>query len=157
LFCMVHQSSTDTLSTTGPALLTHLPDWAVPVWLWILLVAGIALIAWGRRFGPVVVEPLPVTVRPQEMVLGRARLLQQSSSRDAAATALHSATSVRLALQLGLRRESTLDALVAALAPHVQRSPEQIRSLLGPTPVTRDQDLVQLARDLDRLEKEIDR
>lgn len=150
-------SATDPMATTGPELLTHLPDWAGPVGLWILLVAGIALIAWGRRFGPVVVEPLPVTVRPQEMVLGRARLLQQSSSRDAAATALRSATSVRLALQLGLRRESTLDALVAALAPHVQHSPEQIRSLLGPTPVTRDQDLVQLARDLDRLEKEIDR
>src|SRR5699024_12156016 len=61
------------------------------------------------------------------------------------------------ALQLGLRRESTLDALVAALAPHVQHSPEQIRSLLGPTPVTRDKDLVQLARALDRLEKETDR
>ena len=150
-------SATDPMATAGPDLLSYLPDWAGPVALWILLVTVIALVAWGRRSGPVVVEPLPVSVRPQEMVLGRARLLQQSSSREAAATALRSAASVRLALRLGLRRQSTLDALVAALAPHVQRSPEQIRSLLGPTPVTRDQDLVQLARDLDRLEKEIDR
>lgn len=150
-------STTDPMAASGPDLLTYLPDWAGPVALWILLAATIALIAWGRRFGPVVVEPLPVTVRAQEMVLGRARLLRQSSSRDGAATALRSAASVRLAQRLGLRHESTLDALVAALAPHVEHSPEQIRTLLGPAPVTRDQDLVQLARDLDRLEKEIDR
>ena len=49
------------------------------------------------------------------------------------------------------------EGLVAALAPHVDRTPEQLRTLLGPTPVTSDQDLVRLAHDLDRLEKEIDR
>lgn len=147
----------DPMASTGQTLLSYLPDWAGPVALWILVVATIALIALGRRFGPVVVEPLPVTVRPQELVLGRARLLQQSSSRDAAATALRSAASMRLAERLGLRPESGLDALISALAPHVERSAEQIRQLLGPTPVTSDQDLVQLAQDLDRLEKEIDR
>ena len=113
--------------------------------------------ALGRRFGPVVVEPLPVTVRPQELVLGRARLLQRSGDRQAAATALRSAAASRLASRLGLRRESALDGLLAALAPHVGRSPEQLRALLGPRPVTSDQDLVRLAHDLDHLEKEIDR
>src|SRR5699024_7183961 len=135
----------------------YLPSWAGPLALWLLAVAAIALIALGRRFGPVVVEPLPVTVRPQELVLGRARMLQQSGSRDAAAASLRSAAATRLADRLGLRRESALDGLLAALAPHVDRSPEQLRELLGPTPVASDQDLVRLAQDLDRLEKEIDR
>ena len=87
----------------------------------------------------------------------RARLLQRSNSRDAAARALRSATSTRLADRFGLRHESALDGLIAALVPHVDRTPEQLRALLGPAPVTSDQDLVRLAHDLDHLEKEIDR
>ncbi|QNN81833.1 DUF4350 domain-containing protein [Brachybacterium sp. Z12] len=150
-------SATDPMSSTSQTLLGYLPDWAGPLLLWLLLVAAVALVALGRRFGPVVVEPLPVTVRPQELVLGRARLLQRSNSRDAAARALRSATSTRLADRFGLRHESALDGLLAALAPHVDRTPEQLRMLLGPTPVTSDQGLVRLAHDLDRLEKEIDR
>ncbi|WP_304502159.1 DUF4350 domain-containing protein [Brachybacterium sp. FME24] len=150
-------SKGDPMGASGQTLLAYLPRWAGPLALWILTVAAISLVAIGRRFGPVVVEPLPVTVRPQEIVLGRARLLQQSSSRDAAATALRSAAATRLADRLGLRHESSLDGLLATLAPHVDRSAEQLRELLGPTPVTSDQDLVRLAQDLDRLEKEIDR
>ncbi|APX32437.1 hypothetical protein BH708_06550 [Brachybacterium sp. P6-10-X1] len=150
-------SPSDPMSTSGQTILSYLPSWAGPLALWLLTVAVIALLALGRRFGPVVVEPLPVTVRPQELVLGRARMLQQSGSRDAAAASLRSAAATRLADRLGLRRESALDGLLAALAPHVDHSPEQLRALLGPTPVTSDQDLVRLAQDLDRLEKEIDR
>ncbi len=150
-------SATDPMGTSSQSLLSHLPDWAGPLGLWLLLAATIALVALGRRFGPVVIEPLPVTVRPQEMVQGRARLLQQSGERDAAATALRTAAARRLADTLGLRHERALDGLIAALLTHVDRSPEQLRALLGPAPVTSDQDLVRLAHDLDRLEKEIDR
>ena len=150
-------SANDPMGSTSQTLLGYLPDWAGPLLLWLLLIATVALVALGRRFGPVVVEPLPVTVRPQELVLGRARLLQRSGDRQAAATALRSAAASRLASRLGLRRESALDGLLAALAPHVGRSPEQLRALLGPRPVTSDQDLVRLAHDLDHLEKEIDR
>ncbi|MFC7376312.1 DUF4350 domain-containing protein [Brachybacterium sp. GCM10030267] len=150
-------SASDPMNSGAQSILTYLPDWAGPLALWILVAGTIALLALGRRFGPVVVEPLPVTVRPQELVLGRARLLQQAEARDAAATALRSAASTRLADRLGLRRESALDGLIAALASHVDRTPEQLRTLLGPTPVTSDQDLVRLAQDLDSLEKEIDR
>lgn len=150
-------SPNDPLSNQGQSILSHLPPWAAPLALWLLLVAVAAVMAIARRFGPVVVEPLPVTVRPQELVLGRARLLQQSSARDAAASSLRSAAATRLADRLGLRHESALDGLIAACAPHVDRSPEQLRELLGPTPVPDDQALVRLAQDLDRLEKEIDR
>jgi hypothetical protein len=90
-------------------------------------------------------------------VLGRARLLQRAGARDAAASALRAAAATRLADRLGLRHETALDGLLAALAPHVGASEAQLRALLGPTPVTSDRDLVRLAHDLDRLEKEIDR
>ena len=150
-------SATDPLGSTSQTLLSYLPDWTGPLLLWLLLIAAVALVALSRRFGPVVIEPLPVTVRPQELVQGRARLLQRSGDRQAAATALRSAAASRFAHRLGLRREAALDGLLAALAPHVSRSPEQLRALLGPTPVTSDQDLVRLAHDLDHLEKEIDR
>ena len=150
-------SASDPMASTSQTPLGYLPDWAGPLLLWLVLVAVVALVALGRRFGPVVVEPLPVTVRPQELVLGRARLLQRAGARDAAATALRSAAATRLADRLGLRHETALDGLLAALAPHVDRTEEQLRSLLGPATVTTDQDLVQLAHELDRLEKEIDR
>ncbi len=150
-------SANDPMAATSQTPLGFLPDWAGPVVLWLLLVTVVALVALGRRFGPVVIEPLPVTVRPQELVLGRARLLQRSGSRDAAAASLRTATSIRLADRLGLHHESSLDGLIAALAPHSRRTPEQLRTLLGPTPVTSDPDLVRLAHDLDHLEKEIDR
>lgn len=150
-------SANDPMAATGQTLLGHLPDWAGPTLLWVLLAATIALVALAHRLGPVVQEPLPVSVRPQELVLGRARLLQQANARDAAARSLRSAAAARLAHRLGLRRESSLDALLAALAPHVEHEPGRLRDLLGPAPVPTDQDLVRLAHDLDRLEKEIDR
>lgn len=147
----------DPMASAMPDLLSYLPNWASSVALWLLITVGIALLAFSRRFGPVVVEPLPVTVRPQELVLGRARLQQQAQARDAAASSLRTACTRRIADWLGIRQVETLDALVAALAPHLEQSPERIRSLLGPTPVRSDQELVQLAHDLDLLEKEIDR
>lgn len=147
----------DPMASTGPDLMSYLPAWASSVALWLLITVAITLLAFSRRFGPVVVEPLPVTVRPQELVLGRARLLQQAQSRDAAAASLRNAAARRLADRLGLRQVETLDALVSALTPDLEQSPEQIRSLLGPTPVRDDHALVQLAHDLDLLEKEIDR
>ncbi len=57
------------------------PGWVVPSLL-LIVVATIAAGIWrGRRFGPLVVEPLPVTVRAGETMEGRARLYQRSSAR----------------------------------------------------------------------------
>src|SRR5699024_8098030 len=103
------------------------------------------------------VEPLPVTVLPQELVLGRAQLLQRAGARDDAALALRAATSSRLADRLGLRHDSSLDGLIATLRAHVAHSEAQLRRGLGPAPVPSPQGLVRLAHELDRLEKEIGR
>lgn len=154
-------SPNDPMATDGESLLTHLPDWAGPALLWLLLLGVVAVVVAGRRLGPVVVEPLPVSVRPQELVLGRARMLQRSDSREAAATALRSATCVRLAEMLGLRRSDSVEVLLAALRAHTDRSPADLRRLLAPDGTAPapadDRQLVQLASDLDQLVKEIDR
>lgn len=150
-------SATDPMSTIAPTVLDHLPPWAGPLALWLLLVAVVALAAVSRRHGPVVVEPLPVTVRAQELTLGRARLMHRARAHQEAARALRAATASRLAHRLGVHREARLDVLVDALAPHTRRSPEQLHRLLGPAPVADDRALVRLAHDLDRLEKEISR
>lgn len=150
-------SATDPMSSDLASPLEQLPPWTGPVALWLAVCALLALWALSWRLGPVVVEPLPVSVRSQELTVGRAHLLRRADGRDAAARSLRSAAAVRLADRLGVRRREGLDALVAALVPHARRDAGEIRRLLGPEPVASDADLVRLAHDLDRLEKEIDR
>ncbi|WP_152354379.1 DUF4350 domain-containing protein [Brachybacterium subflavum] len=150
-------SPTDPLAAQHPSLLDRLPDFALPLALWGCAIVLAVLLAVSRRLGPVVVEPLPVSVRARELTVGRAHLLHRADARDAAARALRARTAVRLASRLGVRREGRLDALIAALAPHTALMPEQMRTLLGPTPVRSDQELLRLSEDLDDLEKEIDR
>lgn len=150
-------SATDPMATTVPGPLERLPAWSGPVALWLILTALLALWALSFRLGPVVVEPLPVRVRAQELTIGRAHLWRRARARDRAARALRSATAVRLADRLGLRRQEGLDALIAALAERTGADPSSLRRLLGPEPVTHDPDLVRLARDLDRLIQETER
>lgn len=149
-------SSADPLATDRPSLLDRLPDWFWPSLLWILLATLALLLALAHRLGPVVIEPLPVQVRARELTLGRAGMLQRADARDSAARSLRAATAVRLAGRLGVRREESLDALIAALAGHTAMPAAALRTLLGPTPIGSDEALVRLAADLDRLEKEID-
>lgn len=150
-------SATDPMAPRSAGPLAMLPAWLLPTVAWLLVCLLVWLLAVSRRLGPVVVEPLPVTVRAQELVVGRAHLLERSGARDRAARALRSAAAMRLAEKLGVRRQEPLAALLAALGPHTDRTAEQLHALLGPIPVPTDEDLVRLAHDLDALEKEIDR
>lgn len=75
----------------GDASLGELtPTWVSPVMV-LLIVAALTAAVWrGRRFGPLVVERLPVTVRASETTEGRARLYARS--RDA----VHAADQLRI-------------------------------------------------------------
>ena len=78
------------------------PPWVSPV-IALLLAAGVAAAIWqGRRFGPLVAERLPVTVRAAETTQGRARLYAQTRDRTHALDELRIATLRRLARALGL-------------------------------------------------------
>jgi hypothetical protein len=142
--------------TSSPAsVLDLIPDnvtWIVwQLWIVVLLVA-----LWkGRRVGPLVAEELPVVVRASETVEGRGRLYRSRRARDRAASALRTATMQRLLPRLGLGAGAPAPAVVTAVA---QRSGADANfvsyHLFGPPPAS-DTDLLQLARALDEIERQV--
>ncbi|MGO9380981.1 MAG: DUF4350 domain-containing protein [Mycobacterium sp.] len=121
------------------------------LWLVVLLVA-----LWkGRRPGPLVADELPVVVRASETVEGRGRLYRSRRARDRAAAALRTATLQRLLPRLGLGPGASAPAVVTTAA---QRSGADAGfvsyHLFGPPPAT-DNDLLQLARALDEIERQV--
>ncbi|WP_225221513.1 DUF4350 domain-containing protein [Microbacterium gallinarum] len=128
------------------------PPWVSPV-IVLVIVAGVAAGIWrGRRFGPLVAERLPVTVRASETTEGRARLYAQS--RDA----LHAADQLRLGALGRLGR--TLGLGPAASAPEISDAAAARagvdagaarRILIDDIPVS-DADLVSLSLQLRHLE-----
>ncbi len=123
----------------------------VQLWLAVMLIA-----LWkGRRIGPLVAEELPVVVRASETVEGRGRLYRSRRARDRAADALRAATLQRLLPRLGLAADTSTPAVIIAVAQRSRSHPELVRHILfGPPPAT-DPDLVQLARALDDIERQI--
>lgn len=136
----------------GPDAPSLLPPWW-PIALTQAAVAfGVAAVWRGRRLGPILVEPLPVTVRAAETVEGHGRLYHRLDAYDRAADALRSGTVARLSRTFG-HAEDPL-ALSAAVAARTGRGEAQVRALLFDARPASDDDLVDLARDLDRLEQE---
>lgn len=131
-----------------------------PPWLTGFLVLGIltaiAAAFWrGRRFGALVVENLPVTVRASETMEGRARLYAASNARLHALDALRIGTVGRLARVLGLPRLATVGEIVAAAASATGDDPAAVaRVLIDADPAT-DSQLVLLSDELLRLEARV--
>jgi hypothetical protein len=143
---------TEATGTGAPTVWQLFPDGARRAFAW-LLVLGVLLVLWqGRRFGPVVTEPLPVLVRSAEVVEGHGRLYRRAGARDRAAAALRAAAAARLGARFGLQRGAGLPALVAALTPATGRSPADLTQLLGGAPPGDDAALLRLAAELDAVE-----
>ncbi len=126
-------------------------------WIVIQLCLAIALVAlWrGRRLGPLVAERMPVVVRASETVEGRGRLYRSRRARDRAATALRTATLQRMLPRLGLSTNAEPPAVVQAVAQRSGHHAQTVaHTLFGPPPQT-DDDLVQLARELDEIERQV--
>jgi Domain of unknown function (DUF4350) len=139
-------------STTIFGLIPDNVIWMVlQLWLAVLLIA-----VWkGRRIGPLVAEELPVVVRASETVEGRGRLYRSRRARDRAAQALRAATLQRLLPRLGLGTDTSAPAVVIAVAQRSRSHEESVRHILfGPSPAS-DADLVQLARALDDIERQV--
>ncbi|MEH0974885.1 DUF4350 domain-containing protein [Micromonospora sp. CPCC 205546] len=137
------------------------PLWsAFPGWLWALLaqlaVAALLAALWrARRLGPPAVEPLPVTVRAAETVLGRARLYEKAGARDAAARTLRAAALDRLTPRLHLPPTAPPADVAAAVAARTGDDPRWTDEVLhGAGPET-DGELLDLARALDRLTRAV--
>jgi hypothetical protein len=145
----------DADAAAAPTLAELTPGWVSPVMV-LLIVVTIAAGIWrGRRFGPLVVEDLPVHVPAEETGQGRARLYARSSARDRALDQLRFGTIRRLALALRLPRSAHVDEVVTGAADASGRDAASVRSLLVDAPATGDRELVGLARDLDALERQV--
>jgi hypothetical protein len=97
----------------------------------LLIAVVIAAAVWrGRRFGPLVLESLPVVVRSTETLEGRARLYRTASSRVHALDALRVGAVRRIAVLCGLPPHASVDQVVAEAAALTGRPAADVRAVL---------------------------
>ncbi|MFF1918518.1 DUF4350 domain-containing protein [Streptomyces sp. NPDC058239] len=130
-------------------------------WLWgtlqLALAAVLAAIWRARRLGPLVTERLPVAIRASESTEGRARLYRRANARDRAADSLRAATRTRIAPLTGVspRDAHSPATLIPAVSARLSTTGSDLQAVLfGPVP-SDDAALVQLADQLDTLEREV--
>jgi hypothetical protein len=149
-------SSYADLQEGAPASLADLtPGWVFPLML-LLILTGVAASIWrGRRFGPIVIENLPVVVRASETMEGRARLYSRGRARLHALDALRIGTVDRLARTVGLPRTATVDEVIGAVAALTGRDRAGTAALLRDAIPGNDGELVHLSDELLTLEAEV--
>ena len=160
-----------TLFGENPSLVFYLPSAAdldqgldpadvTPAWLSpliaLFLVAVVAAGIWrGRRFGPLIIENLPVDVKSSETMEGRARLYERGSARLRALDAMRMGSVTRLARRVGLPLAATVDEVAARVAEVTREEKRSIRSLLVDSEPTNDRELVALSDGLSELEARV--
>ncbi|WP_104170237.1 DUF4350 domain-containing protein [Cryobacterium sp. M23] len=143
----------DVPGTGTPSLGELTPGWVTPTLILLVLVTVAAAVWRGRRFGPLVAENLPVTVRASETMEGRARLYARSNARLRALDALRVGAVQRLAGQVGLSRLASLDDVIAMVATVVDRPPADVRTVLVDAVPASDSDLVTLSDRIQEIER----
>jgi len=145
----------DVSGAGSPQTLNELaPDWLAFLGPWLVFVAALAILWRGRRFGPLVFEPLPVVVKAAETAEGRARLYHDSHAVDRARDNLRAGTLVRLAKELRLGPEASADDVARAVAQIVDRPEGSLRELINERPLNEAR-LVRWSQELDNLENEV--
>ena len=145
----------DTDLTGDPTLGELTPPWVSPV-IVLLLVAGIVAGVWrGRRFGPLVPERLPVTVRASETTEGRARLYARSRDAVHALDQLRISALGRLSRLLGLGPAASAGEIADAAADRLGWDRRAVRGILIDELPANDADLVALRDRLRHLEEAV--
>lgn len=144
-------SDTD-IANADPSLGELTPPWVSPA-IVLLLVSGMAAALWrGRRFGPLVRERLPVSVRVAETTEGRARLYAQSRDALHAADQLRIPALGRIGRSLGLGTAATAAEIADAAAARTGLERGAVRGILIDDIPGGDADLVALDARLRHLE-----
>lgn len=140
------------LAGANPTLGEQTPPWVTPAIL-MLIVAALAAAIWrGRRFGPLVAEDLPVTVRASETMEGRGRLYARSRDALHAADALRIGALTRLARVLGLGVAASAPDIADAAAARIGAPRATVRDILIDSLPRTDAELVALSDRLRDLE-----
>lgn len=143
------------LPAGDPTLGELTPPWVSPV-IVLLLVSGVAAAIWrGRRFGPLVAERLPVTVRAAETTEGRGRLYAQARDALHAADQLRIGTLGRLGRMLGLGPSASADEIADAAAARTGADRGAVRGILIHEIPHTDAELVALDQRLRALEEAV--
>lgn len=128
--------------STAPTLGELTPPWVTPA-IALLLCAGVVAAVWrGRRFGPLVAENLPVTVRAAETTTGRAHLYARSHDAPHALDVLRAGACDRLARLLGLGPSARPGDIADAAAARLGAPRETVRGILIDSVPASDADLV---------------
>jgi hypothetical protein len=133
------------------------PAWFTSFAVLALLVIIAAAVWRGRRFGPLVVEQMPVIVRSSETMEGRARLYQTSSARVRALDSLRIGAISRIGRMCGLPRTADVDQVVTAAASATGRTPPDVRDVLIDGVPGTDAELVRRSDELLELESDVAR
>lgn len=148
---------TDSDLTAAPTVGELTPDWVTPA-IALLAAAGLAAAVWrGRRFGPLVAETLPVSVRAGETTVGRAQLYARAGDAAHAADQLRIAALERLARLVGLGPAASAREVSDAVAAHLSADRGTVAGVLLDTVPRTDRELVDLAVRLGDLEDAVTR
>jgi hypothetical protein len=132
------------------------PGWVTPA-IVLLMLSGVAAALWrGQRFGPLVAETLPVTVRASETMHGRARLTAKAGDAAHAAEALRDGSRRRLARRLGLAERARPEEVADAAADRLRIPRGSLHELLAGLLPEDDAGLIVFARRLSDLEAAVD-
>lgn len=145
----------DVEALTDETIAELTPGWVIPIMILLVLTVIAAAVWRGRRFGPLVVENLSVTVRSSETMEGRARLYATASARLRALDALRIGTIARLATACGLPRTASVDEVADAAAAVIGLNPADLRNLLVDADPRTDAQLVALSDELLRVERAV--
>ncbi|WP_240424012.1 DUF4350 domain-containing protein [Microbacterium halotolerans] len=146
----------DVDETLAPPTLGELtPPWLSPA-IMLAAVAAVACGIWrGRRFGPLVAETLPVTVRGSETLEGRARLYQRTGDAAHAADLVRRGAVARMAVRLGLNLGVAPEEVADAAAARIGANRADARAILAHRPTT-DADLADFGNRIRDLEAAVD-
>ena len=147
----------DADSAAAPTLAELTPGWVSPAIVLAIAVVIAAGVWRGRRFGPLVVENLPVQVPAGETSEGRARLYARGAARGHAVDQLRIGTIERIAALLRLPRSAGVETVAQAAATATGRDAASVARLLVVDVPAHDRDLVDLAGELGRLESDVRR
>lgn len=140
---------------SGSTSLLDLVSPRVKTGLWQLLIAFAVVVLWrARRLGRPVVETQPVEIPGSELVVAVGNLLQQARRREQAAAMLRADARRLLAERLGVPNDAPPEVAAAALSG-TALSQADVTAVLSPVPPADDDALVELARSVDAIRREV--
>lgn len=135
--------------------LSTVPGWFFMTLLWLLPVGLVAVIWAGRRFGPLAVETLPVTVPPIETVTGLAGLMHRTGNRSEALRILRASALVKMGRTLAVPANAESAEVCQAVAARTGYDYAELEYLFITAVPENDAQLSDLATRIANIEREV--